>query len=393
MQQKKRIIYLDNNATTPVDSRVLEAMMPYLTNIYANANSTHQFGVQAYEAVKRARKQVAELIGAEINEIIFTSGATEAINFAIKGVAENYAEKGKHIITITTEHSAVLDVCRHLEKKGYTVTYLPVKPDGLIDLAVLKNAIQPDTILVSVMFVNNETGVIQPIKEIAEIAHSLGALFMTDATQAVGKIPIDVDDLGIDLLCMSGHKFYAPKGIGALYFLQKGQRRVKLPALLHGGGHERGLRSGTLNVPGIVALGKAAEVAFKEMAENERKVRELRDHLEGEILKIEGTSVNGNKTDRLYNVSNILFKGVDSDAIIMGLSNPEGDLPIITVSNGSACTSASIDPSHVLIAMGLDETQAFSSIRFSLNNFLTKSDCKDILESLLKIVVYLKTLN
>lgn len=392
-QPEKKIIYLDNNATTPVDPRVLEAMMPYFTDIYANANSTHQFGVQAYEAVKKARKQVAELIGAETNEIIFTSGATEAINLAIKGIAENYSDKGKHILTVTTEHSAVLDVCRHLEKKGYKITYLPVKLDGLIDLDVLKNAIQPDTILVSVMHVNNETGVIQPIKEIAEIAHSAGALFMTDATQAVGKIPIDVDNLGIDLLCMSGHKFYAPKGIGALYFRQKGQKRVKLPALLHGGGHERGLRSGTLNVPGIVALGKAAEIAIKEMAENTRKVGELRDYLESEILKIEGTSINGNKTNRLYNVSNILFKGVDSDAIIMGLSNPEGELPIITVSNGSACTSSSIDPSHVLISMGLDEVTAFNSIRLSLGKLNSINEISLTIKLIKDVVVLLKQMN
>src|ERR1039458_1872432 len=256
MINNKPLIYLDNNATTPIDKRVLEVMMPFLTDNFANANSTHHFGVGAYDAVKNARLQVADLIGAETHEIIFTSGATEAINLAIKGVAENYKDKGKHIITVATEHTAVLDTCKYLETKGYEVTYLPVLPDGLIDLDLLKNALRPDTILVLVMYVNNETGVIQPIKEIAAMAHDAGALFMIDATQAVGKLPINVDDMGIDLMTFSGHKIYAPKGVGALYIRQRGNR-VKLQALIHGGVHERGFRSGTLNVPGIVALGCA----------------------------------------------------------------------------------------------------------------------------------------
>lgn len=361
----KQVIYLDNNATTPIDPRVLEAMMPYLTHEFANAASTHLFGVAAYDAVKEARKQVAELIGAETNEIIFTSGATEAINLAIKGIAEQYADKGKHIVTVATEHSAVLDTCKYLETKGFEVTYLPVQHDGLLDMEVVKNALRSDTILLAVMYANNETGVLQPIKELAAMAHEAGAYFMTDATQAVGKLPIDVQQLDVDLLCMSGHKFYAPKGIGALYVRQR-SRRLKLPALLHGGGHERGLRSGTLNVPGIVALGKASELALKEMAANEKHIRALRDRLEAKLLKIEGTSVNGNPEHRLHNTSNILLKGVDSDALILGLSNAEGDGPMMAVSNGSACTSASIEPSHVLTAMGLDELAAFSSLRFSI---------------------------
>lgn len=365
MSLNKQVIYLDNNATTPIDPRVLEAMMPYLTHEFANAASTHLFGVAAYDAVKEARKQVAELIGAETNEIIFTSGATEAINLAIKGIAEQYADKGKHIVTVATEHSAVLDTCKYLETKGFEVTYLPVQPDGLLDMDVVKNALRSDTILLSVMYANNETGVLQPIKELAAMAHEAGAYFMTDATQAVGKTPIDVQRLDVDLLCMSGHKFYAPKGIGALYVRQRG-RRLKLRALLHGGGHERGLRSGTLNVPGIVALGKASELALKEMAANEKHIRALRDQLEAALLKIEGTIVNGNTEHRLFNTSNILFKGVDSDALILGLSNAEGDEPMMAVSNGSACTSASIEPSHVLTAMGLDELAAFSSLRFSI---------------------------
>lgn len=386
---KTSIIYLDNNATTPIDKRVLDAMMPYLTDEFANASSTHQFGVNAHEAVKTARKQVAELIAAEPYEIVFTSGSTEAINLAIKGVAENYQNKGKHIVTVLTEHSAVLDTCKNLETKGFDVTYLPVQADGLIDLDTLKSVLREDTILVSIMLANNETGVIQPIREIAELTHNIGALFMTDATQAVGKIPINVDALGIDLMCMSGHKLYAPKGVGSLYVRQR-LNRVKIPALLHGGGHEKGMRSGTLNVPGIVALGAACELAQKEMTKNAENIRSLRDYLETEILKIEGTSVNGNIEHRLYNTSNILFNGVDSDAMIMGLSNPENDLPLIAVSNGSACTSASIEPSHVLTAMGLDEVTAFNSIRFSLGKFNTKYEIDIVIGAVKNVIVQLR---
>jgi cysteine desulfurase len=385
----KQIIYLDNNATTQVDERVLAAMMPYLTNNFANANSTHQFGMEAHEAVANAREQVAGLIGARTNEIVFTSGATEAINLAIKGLAENYYKKGKHIITVVTEHYAVLDTCKYLETKGFEITYLPVQKDGLIDLDDLKNALRNDTILVSVMLANNETGVLQPTKKIAELAHSMDALFMTDATQAVGKIPVNVDVLGIDLLCMSGHKFYAPKGIGALYVRQK-MNRVKLAALIHGGGHERGLRSGTLNVPGIVALGTACEVAQKEMKQNTKQIKALRDYLEDELLKIEDTFINGNKEQRLYNTVNILFKGADSDAMIMGLSNAENDVPLIAVSNGSACTSASIEPSHVLTAMGLNETDAFSSIRFSIGKYNSKKEIDNVLNRIKNIIRQLR---
>lgn len=389
MENKKQIIYFDNNATTPVDKRVLEKMMPFLTDEFANANSTHQFGIFAYEAVKKARLQMAQLIGAEPYEIVFTSGATEAINLAIKGVAENYETKGKHIVTVKTEHPAVLDTCKYLESKGFEVTYLPVKSDGIIDLNELKSVLRNDTILVSIMVANNETGVLQPIREISELAHAAGALFMTDATQAVGKMPVDVDENGIDLLCMSGHKIYGPKGIGALYIRQR-NNRVKIPALIHGGGHEKGLRSGTLNVPGIVALGEACALAQKEMADNSKRIAELRDYLETELLKIDGTSINGNTENRLYNTSNILFKGIDSDALIMGLSNPENDLPLIAVSNGSACTSTSIEPSHVLTAMGLDETAAFNSIRFSLGKFNSKGEVDFVIEAIKKVVVDLR---
>ena len=392
MGNSNQIIYLDNNATTPIDKRVLDAMMPYLTNEFANASSTHQFGVHAYEAVKAARIQVADLISAEAHEIVFTSGSTEAINIAIKGVAENYQTKGKHIITVATEHSAVLDTCKYLESKGYEVTYLSVKTDGLIDIAELKAKLRDNTILVSIMLANNETGVLQPINEIAELAHGVGALFMSDATQAIGKVPVDVDDLGIDLLCMSGHKLYAPKGVGALYVRQR-SNRVKIPALVHGGGHEKGLRSGTLNVPGIVSLGAACALAKREMTKNTESISALRDYLESELLKIQNTSINGNTTDRLANTTNILFRGADSDAVIMGLSNPEGDLPLIAVSNGSACTSASIEPSHVLTAMGLDETEAFNSIRFSLGKFNTKKEISLTIDALKSVVIKLREMS
>lgn len=392
MGNSNQIIYLDNNATTPIDKRVLDAMMPYLTNEFANASSTHQFGVHAYEAVKAARVQVADLIGAEANEIVFTSGSTEAINIAIKGVAENYQTRGRHIITVATEHSAVLDTCKYLEGKDYEVTYLPVKKDGLVDVEEFKAKLRADTILVSIMFANNETGVLQPIKEIAELTHNIGALFMSDATQAIGKIPVDVDDLGIDLLCMSGHKLYAPKGVGALYVRQR-SNRVKIPALVHGGGHEKGLRSGTLNVPGIVALGAACALAKKELTKNIESISALRDYLENELLKIDKTSINGNTIARLSNTTNILFKGADSDAVIMGLSNPESDLPLIAVSNGSACTSTSIEPSHVLTAMGLDETAAFNSIRFSLGKFNTKKEITLTIDALKSVIIKLREMS
>ena len=370
MNISKEIIYLDNNATTPLDPRVLEAMMPYFTHNFANAASTHQFGLGAYEAVKEARKQVAGLIGAETNEIIFTSGATEAINLAIKGVAEGYAYRGKHIVTVSTEHSAVLDTCKYLETKGYEVTYLPVKPDGLLDLDTVKNAIRTDTILVSVMHVNNETGVLQPIKEIAALAHEKGAIFMSDATQSVGKISLDVDNLGIDLLTFSGHKIYGPKGVGALYVRQR-QNRIKIPALLHGGGHERGLRSGTLNVPGIVGLGKACELASLEMEENEKKIREMRDYLEKDFLKNNKVTLNGSPKVRIFNTFSICIKGLDANILI-------GRLKSVAFSNGSACTSAILEPSHVLIAMGLSDDEAFSTIRISLGKFNTLSELSSI---------------
>lgn len=362
-----KVIYLDNNSTTKLDSRVLEAMMPFFTESYGNEASNHEFGVKVNQSVKQARQQIATLIGSETNEIIFTSGATEAINLAIKGVAENYKEKGKHIVTVSTEHPAVLDTCKYLETNGFEITYVPVGRDGLLNLEVVKETIRDDTILVSVMLVNNETGVIQPIKDISKIAHDKGAIFMTDATQAVGKMPVGVNDYGIDLMAFSGHKFYGPKGIGALYIRSRRPNKVKIPALIHGGGHERGLRSGTLNVPGIIGFGKAAEIALHEMVENKKTIRQLRDHLETELLKLPDTYVNGNKENRLYNTTSICFSGADADAIMIGIK------PII-VSNGSACTSIKIEPSHVLKAMGLKDEEAYSTIRFSLNMFNSLND-------------------
>jgi cysteine desulfurase len=368
------IIYLDNNATTPIDKRVLDAMLPFLTENFANANSTHHFGFTASEAVKKARIQVADLIGAEQNEIIFTSGSTEAINIALKGIAETYSAKGKHIVTVSTEHYAVLDTCKHLESKGYEVTYLQVSKDGLIDLKELNNSLRSDTILVSVMYANNETGVLQPIKEIATLAHEAGALFMTDATQAVGKIEIDVDSLGIDLLCLSGHKIYAPKGIGVLYVRQR-MNRVKLSAILHGGGQEKGLRSGTLNVPGIVALGKACEISKQEMKQDAERITTLRNELEIELLKIKDTFVNGNLEHRIFNTTNICFPGIESNVMIGRMKN-------VAVSNGSACTAAVFQPSHVLTAMGLSDDDAFASIRFSLGRFNNQSELNKVVKIL-----------
>lgn len=375
MDFKDHLLYFDYNATTPVDKRVLDEMMPFLTDNFGNANSSHQFGIGANEAVKNSRLKVADLIGVDSNEIVFTSSSTEAVNLAIKGVAENYSSKGKHIITVSTEHSAVLDTCKHLETKGYEVTYMSVSVDGLIDLKELKSVLRSDTILVCVMYVNNETGVMQPINEIAELTHSVGALFFSDTTQAVGKIPVDVDALGCDLMCMSGHKFYAPKGVGALYIRQR-MNRIRIPALIHGGGHENGLRSGTLNVPSIIALGAACEIAQQEIKQDSERISILRNELENELLKISGTFVNGKTENRIFNVSNICFRGMDANVMIGRMKN-------VALSNGSACSSALVEPSHVLKAMGLSDDDAFASIRFSLGKFNTRSEIEQVI-SLLK---------
>ena len=357
-------IYLDNNATTPLDPRVLEAMMPYLTEVFGNAASrNHPFGWAAEEAVDYARDQIAGLINCDPKEIIFTSGATESDNLAIKGIFEMYAQKGNHIITTTTEHKAVLDTCKHIEKIGGKVTYLPVNSEGLIDLAELEAAMTPQTILVSIMYGNNETGTIQPIREIAAIAHKHGALFMTDGTQAVGKIPVDVQADGIDLMAFTAHKMYGPKGVGALYVRRKNPR-VKVTAQMDGGGHERGMRSGTLNVPGIVGLGKACELAKQEMAADAVRLGAMRDRLEKELLTLEESYVNGSVEHRLPHVANISFKYVEGEGLMMGVKD-------LAVSSGSACTSASLEPSYVLKALGLSDDLAHSSLRFGLSRFTT----------------------
>ncbi len=358
-------IYLDNNATTPMDPRVLEAMLPYFTENFGNAASrNHSFGWVAEEAVDYAREQVAKLINADPKEIIFTSGATEADNLAIKGVYEMYATKGNHIITCTTEHKAVLDTCKHIEKTGGQVTYLAVQADGLIDLHELEKAITPKTVLISIMYGNNETGVIQPIREISKIARKHGVLLFTDATQAVGKIPVDVNADGIDLMAFSAHKMYGPKGVGALYVRRKNPR-VKVTSQMDGGGHERGMRSGTLNVPAIVGFGKACEICMNEMATESVRLSAMRDRLENALLELEETYVNGNREHRLPHVANISFKYVEGEGLMMGFNKN------IALSSGSACTSASLEPSYVLKALGLGDDLAHSSLRFGLGRFTT----------------------
>jgi len=379
-------IYLDNNATTPMDPRVLDAMLPYFTNKFGNAASrNHPFGWVAEEAVDYAREQVAKLIGASEKEIIFTSGATESDNLGIKGVFEMYQEKGNHIITCTTEHKAVLDTCKHLEKLGARVTYLPVQSDGLLDLALLEQHMTNETILVCVMYGNNEIGVIQPVKEIAAIAHKFGALFMTDATQAVGKIPVDVIKDGIDILAMSAHKMYGPKGIGALYVRRKNPR-VKVTAQMDGGGHERGMRSGTLNVPGIVGLGKACELCMQEMESEAKRLSALRDKLEASLTQLEESYVNGNVAHRLPHVANISFKYVEGEGLMMAMKD-------LAVSSGSACTSASLEPSYVLKSLGLSDDLAHSSIRFGLGRFTTEEEVDYAIEVTKKSVNHLRDLS
>jgi cysteine desulfurase len=348
-----------------MDPRVLEAMLPYFTERFGNAASrNHSFGWVAEEAVDYAREQVAKLINADPKEIIFTSGATEGDNLAIKGVFEMYATKGNHVITCTTEHKAVLDTCKHIEKAGGQVTYLPVQADGLIDLNELEKAITDKTVLIAIMYGNNETGVVQPIREISKIARKHGVLLFTDATQAVGKIPVDVNADGIDLMTFSGHKMYGPKGVGALYVRRKNPR-VKVTAQMDGGGHERGMRSGTLNVPAIVGLGKACELCMNEMESEAKRLSIMRDRLEKALMQIEETYVNGNTEHRLPHVSNISFKYVEGEGLMMGFNKN------IALSSGSACTSASLEPSYVLKALGLGDDLAHSSLRFGLGRFTT----------------------
>jgi cysteine desulfurase len=380
-------IYMDNHATTPVDPRVFEAMRPYFTEVFGNAASrNHSFGWQAEEAVEKARKQIGELIGATAKEIVLTSGATESNNLAIKGVAEMYAEKGNHIITAATEHKAVLDTCKRLEKDGVRVTYLPVQQNGLVDLDQLRAAITDKTILITIMYANNEIGVLQPIAEIGKIAKERGVLFHTDATQAVGKVPVSVAADNVDLLSISGHKMYGPKGVGALY-VRRRNPRVQLTAQIDGGGHERGMRSGTLNVPGIVGLGAACAIAKAEMPEESKRLGFLRDKLKDRLLaSLDEVYINGTMEHRLPNNLNISFAYVEGESLLMGIND-------VAVSSGSACTSATLEPSYVLKALGAGDDLAHSSIRFGLGRFNTEEEVDYVAAKVVDVVQKLRELS
>ena len=380
-------IYMDNHATTPLDPRVLEAMMPYLTGTFGNAASrNHSFGWEAEAGVEKAREQIARLIGCTAKEIIFTSGATESNNLAIKGIAEMYKERGNHIITQVTEHKAVLDTCKRLEKYGYRVTYLPVKADGLIDMEDLKRAMDDKTILVSIMFANNEIGVIQPIAEIGKLCHEKGVIFHTDGVQAVGKVPVDVNAMNIDVLSLTAHKIYGPKGVGALY-VRRRNPRVQISAQIDGGGHERGMRSGTLNVPGIVGLGKACEIAGAEMATEAARLQAMRDHLRQKLESaLDYVEVNGSWEHRLPGNLNMSFVYVEGESLLMGIND-------VAVSSGSACTSATLEPSYVLKALGLGDDVAHSSIRFGLGRFNNMAEVDYVADKVIGIVKKLRELS
>lgn len=372
-------VYLDYNSTTPCDPRVVDTMLPFFTKQFGNAaSSTHVYGWQAAEAVQLAREQVADLINAEPGEIFFTSGATESDNLAIKGVFSMYAGKGNHIITAATEHKAVLDTCVHLEKLGANITYLPVDAEGLINLQQLEASIRHDTILIAIMYANNETGVMQPIREIGAIAKKHNVIFFTDATQAAGKMPIDVKEYDIDLLALSSHKFYGPKGCGAIYVRRKSPR-VKLTPLFDGGGHEKGVRSGTLNVPGIVGLGKAASLVKAEMFADAGRILKLRDHLETSLLQTGKVIINGSTEHRLPNTTNLSFISTNSGVLMRTFTKD------LAVSSGSACTSALMEPSYVLKAMGLSDELAYGSIRFSLGKFTTEEEINYVIEKMKSI--------
>jgi cysteine desulfurase len=380
-------IYMDNHATTRTDPRVLEEMLPYFGESFGNAASrNHEFGWVAEQGVEQARERIAKLIGASTKEVIFTSGATESDNLAIKGVAEMYREKGNHIITQATEHKAVLDTCKRLEKYGFRVTYLPVQKDGRIDLDDLKRAMDDKTILVSIMTANNEIGVLQPIREIGALCHERGVLFHTDAVQAVGKVPFNVIQDNVDLASISAHKFYGPKGVGALYVRRKNPR-VQLVAQIDGGGHERGMRSGTLNVPGIVGLGKAAAIATEDMAEEGKKLGALRDRLKDKIMgQLDEVYINGSMEHRLPNNLNISFAYVEGESLLMGIND-------IAVSSGSACTSATLEPSYVLKALGAGDDLAHSSIRFGIGRFNTEAEVDYVAERVIDTVNRLRELS
>ncbi len=383
----KTPIYMDYHATTPVDPRVLETMLPYFNETFGNAASrNHSFGWTAEQAVDKARQQIAELIGASPKEIIFTSGATESNNLAIKGVAEMYAERGNHIITVTTEHKAVLDTCKRLQKHGCEVTFLPVSKDGLIDLDQLRAAITARTILISVMYANNEIGVLQPVREIGQIAKEHGVLFHSDATQAVGKVPVNVIEDHIDLMSISAHKIYGPKGIGALYVRRKNPR-VQLTAQMDGGGHERGMRSGTLNVTGIVGLGAACAVCQQEMAEESARLKSLRDRLKAKLEgALDEVYVNGSMEHRLPNNLNMSFAYVEGESLLMGIKD-------VAVSSGSACTSATLEPSYVLKALGISDDMAHTSLRFGLGRFNTEEEVDYVAERVIEAVTRLRELS
>lgn len=377
-------IYLDCHSTTPVDDRVVQAMLPYFTEHFGNAASNnHQYGWESEAAVKQARETIAKAIKASPEEIIFTSGATESNNLAIKGVAEAYFQKGRHIITVQTEHNAVLDPCKYLETMGFKVTYLPVKTDGLIDLEELEAAFQADTILVSVMAANNEIGVLQPLAKIGAMCADRDVLFHTDAAQAIGKIPLDVQNMNIHLMSLTAHKVYGPKGIGALY-VRRRNPKVKLAPQLHGGGHERGLRSGTLNTPQIVGFAKAVELGIAEMKSETKRLIKLRDRLWDKLSTLDGVYLNGHPTERLPGNLNISVEGVDGAALLLGLQ------PVVAVSSGSACTSAKIAPSHVLKALGHSETLAYASIRFGIGRFNTPEEIDRVAEAAIATITSLR---
>ena len=380
-------IYFDNHATTQVDPRVVQAMLPYFTEKFGNAASrNHPFGWAGEEAVENARTQVASLIGATPKEIIFTSGATESDNLMIKGVAEMYREKGNHIITQAIEHKAVLDTCKRLEKDGFEVTYLPVQRDGRVDPEDVRKAITPKTILITIMYANNEIGVINPIAEIGKIAKERGIFFAVDGVQAVGKIPVDVQTDNIDLLAISAHKIYGPKGVGALY-VRRRNPRVQLSAIIDGGGHERGMRSGTLNVPGIVGLGAACEIAQKEMTEEAARLRKLRDRLKAGLeAKLDEVFINGSMEHRLPHNLNMSFAYVEGESLLMGIND-------IAVSSGSACTSATLEPSYVLKALGVGEDLAHTSIRFGLGRFNTEEEVDYVTDKMVTVVKKLRELS
>ena len=380
-------IYMDNHATTPIDPRVLEAMLPYFTDKFGNAASrNHSFGWSAEEAVENARQQVASLINATAKEIIFTSGATESDNLMIKGVAEMYREKGNHVITQAIEHKAVLDTCKNLEKHGFAVTYLPVQRDGRVNLEDVRKAIKPTTILICVMYANNEIGIINPIQEIGKIAKEHGIIFAVDGVQAAGKVPVDVQKDNIDLLAISAHKMYGPKGVGALY-VRRRNPRVQLSAIIDGGGHERGMRSGTLNVPGIVGLGKACELCQQEMAQESERIRGLRDRLrKGLEAKLDEVFINGSMEHRLPNNLNMSFAYVEGESLLMGIND-------VAVSSGSACTSATLEPSYVLKALGVGEDLAHTSIRFGLGRFTTQEEVDYVIDKMVQVVTKLRELS